>query len=64
MAGRRLSPARPRPKRLKIVRGATAAERLAAATGQSAKGGQVISGADPRAAAEAIYNALVEEEVL
>ena len=64
IAGRRLSPARPRPKRLKIVRGASAAERLAAATGQTAKDGQVISGADPRAAAEAIYNALVEEDVL
>ena len=64
VAGRRLSPARSRPKRLKIVRGTSAAERLAAATDQSAKDGQVISGADPRAAAEAIYNALVEEEVL
>lgn len=58
------TPARPRPKRLKIVKGASAAERLAAATGQGMQGGQVIRGKDPRFAAEAIYNALVEEEVV
>lgn len=57
-------PARPRPKRLKVVKGASAAERLAAATTTASGGGQVLSGLSAEQAAEQIYAYLAEEGLL
>lgn len=60
-----LQPARPRPKRLKVIQGKTAADRLKAATAKaSGDGGQVLRDLSPEAAAEAIFKLLREESVL
>jgi electron transfer flavoprotein beta subunit len=60
-----LQPARPRPKRLKVIHGKTAADRLKAATAKaSGDGGQVLRDLSPEAGAEAIFNLLREEGVL
>ena len=58
-------PARPRPKRLKVIKAKTGAERMKAATAKAAGGsGQVLKDVSPEAGAEAIFNLLIEEGVL
>jgi len=65
LAEAQLQPARPRPKRLKVIQGKTAADRLKAATAKaSGDGGQVLRDLSPEAGAEAIFNLLLEEGVL
>lgn len=58
-------PARPRPKRLKVIKAKTGAERMKAATAKaSGGGGQVLTGVTPEAGADAIFKVLLEEGVL
>ncbi|MBC9249218.1 electron transfer flavoprotein subunit beta [Pseudomonas alcaligenes] len=58
-------PARPRPKRLKVIKAKTGAERMKAATAKaSGGGGQVLKDISPEAGAEAIFKLLLEEGVL
>ncbi|WP_083000821.1 electron transfer flavoprotein subunit beta [Halomonas sp. GT] len=60
-----LSPARKRPKRLKIIKAASARDRFkAAASKAEGKGGQVLTDVTPEQGAEAIYKLLKEEDVL
>ncbi|QEY60864.1 electron transfer flavoprotein subunit beta [Metapseudomonas lalkuanensis] len=60
-----LQPARPRPKRLKVIKAKTGAERMKAATAKaSGGGGQVLKDVSPQAGAEAIFKLLLEEGVL
>ncbi|CAN0591006.1 unnamed protein product, partial [Ectocarpus sp. 12 AP-2014] len=60
-----LAPARKRPKRLKIVKAASARDRFkAAASKAEGKGGQVLTDVTPEQGAEAIFKLLKEEEVL
>lgn len=60
-----LQPARPRPKRLKVIKAKTGAERMKAATAKAAGGGgQVLKDVSPEAGAEAILKLLTEEGVL
>ena len=60
-----LAPARKRPKRLKIVKSASARDRFKAAAAKSeGKGGQILTDVTPQQGAEAIYKLLKEEEVL
>ncbi|TDV97043.1 electron transfer flavoprotein beta subunit [Halomonas alkaliantarctica] len=60
-----LAPARKRPKRLKIVKAASARDRFKAAASKSeGKGGQVLTDVTPEQGAEAIYKLLKEEDVL
>jgi len=59
-----LQPARPRPKRLKVIKAKTGAERMKAATAKASGGGQVLTDASPEAGAEAIFKLLLEEGVL
>lgn len=58
-------PARPRPKRLKVIKAKTGAERMKAATAKAAGGsGQVLKDISPQDGAEAIFKVLLEEGVL
>ena len=57
-------PARPKPRRLKIATGGSAAERLRAATEMQAGRGQLLVQPTPEAAAEAILDYLVKEGIL
>ncbi|GGJ83134.1 electron transfer flavoprotein subunit beta [Pseudomonas matsuisoli] len=58
-------PARPRPKRLKVIKAKTGAERMKAATAKaSGGGGQVLAGVSPRDGAEAIFKLLHDEGVI
>ncbi|SDI73481.1 electron transfer flavoprotein beta subunit [Pseudomonas flavescens] len=58
-------PARPRPKRLKVIKAKTGAERMKAATAKaSGGGGQVLNGVSPQEGAEAIFKLLLDEGVL
>lgn len=60
-----LAPARKRPKRLKIVKAASARDRFkAAASKAEGKGGQVFTDMTPEQGAEVIYKLLKEEDVL
>lgn len=60
-----VSPARKRPKRLKIITATSARERFKAAAAKSRGGsGKVLKGVSPEAAAEAIQALLKEEGVL
>lgn len=60
-----VAPARKRPKRLKIVKAASARDRFKAAAAKSeGKGGQVLTDVTPEQGAEAIYKLLKEEDVL
>lgn len=60
-----LQPARPRPKRLKVIKARTGADRMKAATAKAASGsGQVLQGVTAEAGAEAIFRLLLEEGVL
>lgn len=65
LATAQLQPARPRPKRLKVIKAKTGAERMKAATAKaSGGGGQVLKDVSPQAGAEAIFKLLIEEGVL
>jgi electron transfer flavoprotein beta subunit len=65
LAEAQLQPARPRPKRLKMIKAKTGAERMKAATAKaSGGGGQVLKDASPQAGAEAIFKLLLDEGVL
>ncbi|KIP99991.1 MULTISPECIES: electron transfer flavoprotein subunit beta [Pseudomonas] len=58
-------PARPRPKRLKVIKAKTGAERMKAATAKASGGaGQVLNGVSPQEGAEAIFKLLLDEGVL
>jgi electron transfer flavoprotein beta subunit len=60
-----LQPAKPRPKRLKVIKAKSGADRMKAATAKaSGGGGQVLKGLSPEAGAEAILKLLVEEGVV
>ncbi|MNO66934.1 hypothetical protein D3C76_577340 [compost metagenome] len=60
-----LQPARPRPKRLKVIKAKTGAERMKAATAKASGGtGQVLKDLTPEAGAEAIFKLLREEGVI
>jgi len=60
----REAPARPKPKRLKIATGGSAAERLKAATEMQTGRGRLLVNPAPEAAAEAILDYLVKEGIL
>jgi len=65
LADAQFQPARPRPKRLKVIKAKTGAERMKAATAKaSGGGGQVLKDLSPEAGAEAIFKLLLEEGVL
>lgn len=58
-------PARPRPKRLKVIKAKTGAERMKAATAKATGGGgQVLNGVSPQEGAEAIFKLLLDEGML
>ena len=60
-----LNSARPRPKRLKVIKAKTGAERMKAATAKaSGGGGKVLAGVSAAEGAEAIFKLLIEEGVL
>lgn len=60
-----IQPARKRPKRLKLVKAASARERFKAAAAKAeGAGGQVLNGVTPEEGADAIYRLLREEGVL
>ncbi len=59
------APARKRPKRLKVVKAKTAADRFKAATAKSSgDGGKVMKNESAREKAQAVFDLLVEEGVL
>ncbi|MGV8842260.1 MAG: electron transfer flavoprotein subunit beta [Pseudomonas sp.] len=65
LAEARFQPARPRPKRLKVIKAKTGAERMKAATAKaSGGGGQVLKDVSSQAGAEAIFKLLQDEGVL
>ena len=65
LADGNLQPARPRPKRLKVIKAKTGAERMKAATAKASGGtGQVLKEVSPEAGAEAIFKLLREEGVI
>jgi electron transfer flavoprotein beta subunit len=65
LAASQLQPAKSRPKRLKIIKAKTGAERMKAATAKAVGGsGQVLSGLSAQDSAEAIFKLLLEEGVL
>jgi electron transfer flavoprotein beta subunit len=57
-------PARKRPKRLKVMKAASAADRVRAVTEMAAGKGRVLQGLAPEAAAEAVFAYLVEEGIV
>ncbi|UVL56004.1 electron transfer flavoprotein subunit beta [Pseudomonas sp. B21-035] len=60
-----LQPAKPRPKRLKVIKAKSGADRMKAATAKaSGGGGQVLKDLCPADGAQAILKLLVEEGVL
>lgn len=60
-----LQPAKPRPKRLKVIKAKSGADRMKAATAKaSGGGGKVLKGVSAQEGAEAILKLLVEEGVL
>lgn len=59
-----LSPAKPRPKRMKVVKAKTAADRFKAATAKPVGGGgKVMKDETPAEKAQAIFDLLLEEKV-
>ncbi|WP_047289643.1 electron transfer flavoprotein subunit beta [Pseudomonas protegens] len=63
--GSSLQPAKPRPKRLKVIKAKSGADRMKAATAKASGGtGQVLKGVSPEAGAEAILKLLIEEGVV
>ncbi|QXI28108.1 electron transfer flavoprotein subunit beta [Pseudomonas vanderleydeniana] len=64
-ASAQLQPAKPRPKRLKVIKAKSGADRMKAATAKaSGGGGQVLKGVSAEAGAEAILKLLIEESVV
>ncbi|WP_017902390.1 electron transfer flavoprotein subunit beta [Pseudomonas asplenii] len=64
-ASAQLQPAKPRPKRLKVIKAKSGADRMKAATAKaSGGGGQVLKGVSAEAGAEAILKLLIEEGVV
>jgi electron transfer flavoprotein beta subunit len=63
LAEAELQPARPRPKRLKVIKAKSGADRMKAATAKASGGGGVLKDG-PQEGAEAILKLLVEEGVL
>lgn len=60
-----LTPAKPRPKRLKVIKAKTGADRMKAATAKaSGGGGQVLKGVTAQEGAAAILKLLVDEGVV
>lgn len=60
-----LQPAKPRPKRLKVIKAKSGADRMKAATAKaSGGGGQVLKDATAQAGAQAILKLLIEEGVV
>lgn len=60
-----LQPAKPRPKRLKVIKAKSGADRMKAATAKAAGGsGQVLKGVSPEEGAQAILKLLIEEGVV
>lgn len=60
-----LQPAKPRPKRLKVIKAKSGADRMKAATAKASGGsGQVLKGLSAEAGAEAILKLLIEEGVV
>jgi electron transfer flavoprotein beta subunit len=57
-------PARRRPKRLRVVKAASAAERVRAVTETAVGKGRVLQGLSPDAAAKAILDYLIEEGII
>ncbi|KAF1051278.1 MAG: hypothetical protein GAK43_02476 [Stenotrophomonas maltophilia] len=65
LASAALQPAKPRPKRLKVIKAKTGAERMKAATAKASAGtGQVLKDVSAEAGAEAIFKLLREEGVI
>jgi electron transfer flavoprotein beta subunit len=65
LAEAELQPAKPRPKRLKVIKAKSGADRMKAATAKaSGGGGKVLKDASPQEAAQAIIKLLVEEGVV
>lgn len=65
LGGDSLQPAKPRPKRLKVIKAKSGADRMKAATAKaSGGGGKVLKGVSAQEGAEAILKLLVEEGVL
>ena len=60
-----LQPAKPRPKRLKVIKAKSGADCMKAATAKAAGGsGQVLKGVSPEEGAQAILKLLIEEGVV
>ena len=60
-----LQPAKARPKRLKVIKAKSGAERMKAATAKAAGGsGQVLKGLSAEGSAQAILRVLIEEGVM
>jgi len=60
-----LQPAKPRPKRLKVIKAKSGADRMKAATAKASGGtGQVLKGVTAQAGADAILKLLIEEGVV
>jgi len=60
-----LQPARPRPKRLKVIKAKTGADRMRAATAKTSGGsGKILKNLPPAEGAQAIFKLLQEEGVL
>jgi electron transfer flavoprotein beta subunit len=65
LTGNSLQPAKPRPKRLKVIKAKSGADRMKAATAKaSGGGGQVLKGVSAQEGAAAILKLLVEEGVV
>ena len=64
-ASSQLQVAKPRPKRLKVIKAKSGADRMKAATAKASGGsGKVLEGLSPEAGAQAILQLLVEEGVV
>ncbi|UFH48896.1 electron transfer flavoprotein subunit beta [Pseudomonas sp. KNUC1026] len=60
-----LQPAKPRPKRLKVIKAKSGADRMKAATAKASGGsGQVLKGVSAQEGAEAVLKLLIEEGVI
>ena len=65
LTGAQLRPAKPRPKRLKVIKAKSGADRMKAATAKaSGGGGQVLKGLSAEDGAQAILKLLIEEGVV
>ena len=65
LMGATLQPAKPRPKRLKVIKAKSGADRMKAATAKaSGGGGQVLKGVSAEEGAQGILKLLIEEGVV